>query len=905
MSNAHCDEPRRRPGVDIQLKILQTLLALIAKYLELHDALPGNLVMVVMNKMVNEDRKNVDAGTQDIDNNLTDVTLPDGTTTRLNPSAKESYPMFEDLCLWVKSEKSNFLKLEFLHKNPRWSRLKACSRITWVISKVVLLENHAFCPIFFKALSDRPTFPLILRCTRVVFLPLKQFSLELQTEAEVFLMLLIRIITDDNSVSLEASGSGNSYAVTQSLWDRLQISGVGVSSSSDNHSHHTISPSGSTYSLDGIAGMVATAASATVSNVIGMMGSNAGLSLQSSTMKLQCIDQLDNANKPSAPEFYFYLLAIFEFILLPADDPSTKQLKIVRDIIESNWAALLAAFGRTFFGICLESITGDNAYCNASKSLEDRAFKCFVDALCKLSAEMTGMQAGSGDGAGVGGYCREWEFIRPIDEELAGFISHGHWPLECSTTFLSQSLATCAKNARKRGRPKGTKPFTQYLPRTEDKVSKRPVGRPRGSGYRQQARKEIERQRRDNPPSYSGVGLTHTNTSTLSLSSSSSPSPSSSSQVYQSDHNAEVPNSTSTISSNVLPANNILERAQRAASLTNNKNDPEVVELPHLPNPADSFLHLIDLDEDQIIENSFDSLTAEGIGDDDMDAGEDDEDDSDEYVKDDESLEAFEDEATSDSGTASEQGQKKRPERRPYPAWFRTQLATAMEQLKTDRRSLSGQSHSYQSGAFWLPTKSTWSILQKQNIRPNDLFVPKFFFWDPESLLSVGIACPYCHKPLHRHAFLPRPRRIIDIDCSFWIIGCSYRCRDCKKAFRSWDRRILANIPQPLAAEFPAYLTWRNGLSLRALGVLHSCIQSGMGAHQVASPCCASSNCFGRICAIDHSHKLAKHIAKVDGVPIFTALLTVTNDRGEIRVCNFVTTKSHSQFTDLYGESMW
>ncbi|KAJ3818485.1 hypothetical protein F5880DRAFT_1491296 [Lentinula raphanica] len=345
-----------------------------------------------------------------------------------------------------------------------------------------------------------------------------------------------------------------------------------------------------------------------------------------------------------------------------------------------------------------------------------------------------------------------------------------------------------------------------------------------------------------------------------------------------------------------------------------------------------------------------------------MDAGEDDEDDSDEYDKDDESLEAFEDEAT------SEQGQKKRPERRPYPAWFRTQLATAMEQLKTDRRSLSGQSHSYQSGTFWLPTKSTWSILQKQNIRPNDLFVPKFFFWDPESLLSVGIACPYCHKPLHRHAFLPRPRRIIDIDCSFWIIGCSYRCRDCKKVFRSWDRRILANIPQPLAAEFPAYLTWRSGLSLRALGVLRSCIQSGMGAHQVASmlriqhllqydelrrqylqtivarlnvpgeiytpflPFEDTSDLgfhgfvpsgqwlrnvydgfiethkqsihqhtamlTGRICAIDHSHKLAKHIAKVDGVPIFTALLTVTNDRGEIRVCNFVATKSHSQFTD-------
>ncbi|KAK0461441.1 ribonuclease H-like domain-containing protein [Armillaria novae-zelandiae] len=54
----------------------------------------------------------------------------------------------------------------------------------------------------------------------------------------------------------------------------------------------------------------------------------------------------------------------------------------------------------------------------------------------------------------------------------------------------------------------------------------------------------------------------------------------------------------------------------------------------------------------------------------------------------------------------------------------------------------------------------------------------------------------------------------------------------------------------------------------------------------------------GHVCAIDHSHKLAKHVFKVDGVPIFTALLTVTNDKGEICVCVFVATKSHSQFTD-------
>lgn len=62
--------------------------------------------------------------------------------------------------------------------------------------------------------------------------------------------------------------------------------GVGVSSSSHPGGD---SPSSVTSNFDvgSVAGMVATAASATVSGVVGMMGSGAGLSLQGSAMKLQ------------------------------------------------------------------------------------------------------------------------------------------------------------------------------------------------------------------------------------------------------------------------------------------------------------------------------------------------------------------------------------------------------------------------------------------------------------------------------------------------------------------------------------------------------------------------------------------------------------------------------------------
>ena len=57
-----------------------------------------------------------------------------------------------------------------------------------------------------KALSDRPSFPLTLRATRVVFLLLKQFSGELKTESEVFLMMLIKIVGSDGDADPAESG---------------------------------------------------------------------------------------------------------------------------------------------------------------------------------------------------------------------------------------------------------------------------------------------------------------------------------------------------------------------------------------------------------------------------------------------------------------------------------------------------------------------------------------------------------------------------------------------------------------------------------------------------------------------------------------------------------------------------
>ncbi|KAJ6492742.1 hypothetical protein C8R47DRAFT_1012819 [Mycena vitilis] len=318
----------------------------------------------------------------------------------------------------------------------------------------------------------------------------------------------------------------------------------------------------------------------------------------------------------------------------------------------------------------------------------------------------------------------------------------------------------------------------------------------------------------------------------------------------------------------------------------------------------------------------------------------------------------------------------KTPKRKPFPHWFQKIIKSLLDELKYDlEETTTEKSRHYLAGTFWLPRKPAWFALGHLNVKPTDLFLPDFFIWDPMSLLggAVGIVCPECNSHhLTRDGVVERPRRVVDIDACFWIVGYTYACRKrsggCGVRFRSWDQRILGRLPLPLAAEFPAHLTWRSGLSTRAFGVVRSCFQHGMGAEEVADlfrmqhlrrydeirlqylrtkvkqmnlpgrtyeaflpfddRSASGFHGFtpsgqwlrdvyddfietyrdvlnqhtgmlsGRILAIDHSHKLAKHVFKVDGVPIFTGLLTVTNDKGEIKVCVLVATKSHSQFED-------
>jgi hypothetical protein len=68
--------------------------------------------------------------------------------------------------------------------------------------------NTTSSPCSSKTLFERSAFPLALRATRVVFLRLllKQFSSELEAEAEVILTLLIKLISGETDAGKPQPG---------------------------------------------------------------------------------------------------------------------------------------------------------------------------------------------------------------------------------------------------------------------------------------------------------------------------------------------------------------------------------------------------------------------------------------------------------------------------------------------------------------------------------------------------------------------------------------------------------------------------------------------------------------------------------------------------------------------------
>ncbi|WVF67919.1 hypothetical protein IAT40_002681 [Kwoniella sp. CBS 6097] len=222
-------------AVDIQLKILQTLLSILTHNRDVHDEVLGNALLLCFKLqdsrvsvvsstaaatlrqavMLIFERVSPSSSTSSANDETIPLTLPADPPHELliTPSALDAYNIFSDLCLLTAStgsggsgfhlwgggekEKPKLLKLSSLHRTFGLelieSILSGYEEGVKTRPELLFLLQHSLDPLLLKLLAEKPTFPIALRVCRLIFLLIRSFTDQLPKEVEAYLLTLIKL----------------------------------------------------------------------------------------------------------------------------------------------------------------------------------------------------------------------------------------------------------------------------------------------------------------------------------------------------------------------------------------------------------------------------------------------------------------------------------------------------------------------------------------------------------------------------------------------------------------------------------------------------------------------------------------------------------------------------------------
>ncbi|WWC92223.1 uncharacterized protein L201_007177 [Kwoniella dendrophila CBS 6074] len=234
-------------AVEIQLKILQTLLSILTYNEDVHGEVLGNALLLCFK--LQESRVSVVSSTAaatlrqavmlifdrlspplsasttatNTETDTISITLPsepEPTELMISPSALDAYNLFSDLCLltasssstgtataggsgfhlWSTGEKEvkpNLIKLSSLHRTFGLELIESIlSGYEDSVKKqpeLLFLLQNSLDPLLLKLLSEKPTFPIALRVCRLIFLLIKSFIHQLPKQVETYLLALLRM----------------------------------------------------------------------------------------------------------------------------------------------------------------------------------------------------------------------------------------------------------------------------------------------------------------------------------------------------------------------------------------------------------------------------------------------------------------------------------------------------------------------------------------------------------------------------------------------------------------------------------------------------------------------------------------------------------------------------------------
>ncbi|KAF9581340.1 hypothetical protein BGW38_001685 [Lunasporangiospora selenospora] len=340
-------------GVEIQLKILQTILPLLTNY-EVHGeslaealllcfrlqdsrvvfvnntaaATLRQLVIYIFDKVGEEDirleesRKASSAQSGDAERPSSEIsTEVDG---HMEPCAFDAYQLFQDLCLLTNSEQARFLKLGSISRTFGLELIESVLTNHFHLFKqhteLASLLRERVCPLIIKNFSDKHDFPQTMRLMRVVYILIKQFHEILSIECEIFLSMLTKLLEPEGNIQWQrvlAMEIFRGICGDSALLRRIYKTYDQQSTSTDIFGDMIIAIgrlSTEKPLLIGAGGFIQDASDnhkPVTMNERDLSDNGTGsLSMTTSTMRIQCVDQLDKADPPQIPETYLYYLAL-------------------------------------------------------------------------------------------------------------------------------------------------------------------------------------------------------------------------------------------------------------------------------------------------------------------------------------------------------------------------------------------------------------------------------------------------------------------------------------------------------------------------------------------------------------------------------------------------------------------
>ncbi|KAG0371102.1 hypothetical protein BGZ54_000046 [Gamsiella multidivaricata] len=340
-------------GVEIQLKILQTILPLLTNYNVHGDSLAEalllcfrlqdsrvvfvnntaaatlrQLVIYIFEKVGDEDLAKQEQGKtsqwQEKEEATDAPASEQENEEQLGPCALDAYLLFQDLCLLTNSEHARFLKLGSISRTFGLELIESVLTNHFHLFKqheeFASLLRERVCPLIIKNFSDKQDFPQTMRLMRVVYILIKQFHEILAIECEIFLSMLIKLLEPEGNILWQRvlameifRGICGDNALMRRVYNAYDQQGT----STDIFGDMIIAIgrlSTEKPQLIGAGSFVQDSSEntkpASVNERDANEGGIGGLSIPTSTMRIQCVDQLDKADPPQIPETYLYYLSL-------------------------------------------------------------------------------------------------------------------------------------------------------------------------------------------------------------------------------------------------------------------------------------------------------------------------------------------------------------------------------------------------------------------------------------------------------------------------------------------------------------------------------------------------------------------------------------------------------------------